>query len=47
MIKITKRESKLIEKYFPYVHINKTKHKCYMEENGKALSFLKITKSKE
>lgn len=50
MVSITKEETKLIRKYFPYVHIRRTMHKYYMEENKKAMDFLKIamqTKSKE
>lgn len=41
MISITKEETKLIRKYFPYVHIRRTIHKYYMEENKKAMEFLK------
>lgn len=41
MINITKEETKLIRKYFPYVHIRRTTHKYYMEENRKAVEFLK------
>jgi hypothetical protein len=48
MIKISEQESKLIRKYFPYVHIRRTTHKYYMEENKKAMDFLKnYYKSKE
>lgn len=41
MVSITKEETKLIRKYFPYVHIRRTMHKYYMEENKKAVDFLK------
>ena len=41
MISISKTETKLIRKYFPYVHIRRTVHKYYMEENKKAMDFLK------
>ena len=41
MVTITAQESKLIRKYFPYVHIRRTVHKYYMEENKKAMQFLK------
>lgn len=41
MISISKEETKLVRKYFPYVHIRRTTHKYYMEENRKAMSFLK------
>lgn len=41
MISINKDEAKLIRKYFPYVHIRRTIHKYYMEENRKAMEFLK------
>lgn len=41
MIFITEHETKLIRKYFPYVHIRRTTHKYYMEENKKAMEFLK------
>lgn len=41
MIKISRQETGLIRKYFPYVHIRRTTHKYYMEENRKAMAFLK------
>ncbi len=41
MINISKQETELIRKYFPYVHIRRTTHKYYMEENKKAMEFLK------
>lgn len=41
MINITKKETNLIRKYFPYVHIRRTVHKYYMEENRKAMQFLR------
>ena len=41
MVKISEQETKLIRKRFPYVHIRKTVHHYYMEENKKALDFLK------
>lgn len=41
MIVINKEEAKLIRKYFPYVHIQRTVHKYYMEENTRAINFLK------
>lgn len=41
MISISKKETELVRKYFPYVHIRRTTHKWYMEENRKALEFLK------
>lgn len=41
MVSINKDEAKLIRKYFPYVHIRRTIHKYYMEENRKAMEFLK------
>lgn len=41
MVNINKDEAKLIRKYFPYVHIRRTMHKYYMEENKKAITFLK------
>ena len=48
MINITKREAALVRKYFPYVHIRRTTHKYYMEENSKAIAFLEKQKeSKE
>lgn len=40
MIRITKDEAKMIRKYFPYVHIHRTTHKYYMNENPKAVKFL-------
>lgn len=45
MITITKKETELIRKYFPYVHIRRTVNKYYMEENRKAMEFLKNYKS--
>lgn len=47
MINITKEETKLIRKYFPYVHIRRTVHKYYMEENRKAVEFLKNISQKK
>lgn len=44
MIKITKTESELIRKYFPYAHIRRTTNNYYMEENNKAIDFLKNRK---
>lgn len=44
MISISKGETKLIRKYFPYVHIRRTTHNYYMEENNKAIDFLKNRK---
>lgn len=44
MIVIDKHEAELVRKYFPYVHIRRTMHKYYMEENKKAMSFLKNCK---
>lgn len=41
MVAITDKETKLIRKFFPYVHIRRTVHKYYMEENKKAMEFLK------
>lgn len=41
MICISKKETELVRKYFPYVHIRRTVHKYYMEENKKAMEFLK------
>ena len=41
MICITKDEVALIRKYFPHVHIRRTMHKYYMEENRKVIDFLK------
>ena len=47
MIRISKQETELIRKYFPYVHIRRTVHKYYMEENKRAMSFLDNYKSTE
>lgn len=47
MINITNEEVKLIRKYFPYVHIRRTTHKFYMEENAKAMNFLKNCKTEK
>lgn len=41
MVNISKAEAKLVRKYFPYVHIKRTVHRYYMEENRKAMEFLK------
>lgn len=41
MVSITRQEAELVRKYFPYVHIRRTTHKYYMEENRKAVEFLK------
>lgn len=41
MIAITKEEAEQIRKYFPYTHIRRTIHKYYMEENRKAVDFLR------
>ena len=41
MILISEQETKLIRKHFPHVHIRRTMHKYYMEENKKAVEFLK------
>lgn len=41
MIKITQQEAKLVRKYYPYVNITRTVHKYYMDENDKAIRFLK------
>lgn len=41
MINITKDQADLVKKYFPYVHIMRTTHKYYMEENSKAVNFIK------
>lgn len=41
MICISPEEVKLVRKYFPYVHIRRTMNKYYMEENKKAIAFLK------
>ena len=40
MIIISKHETELIRKYFPYVHIRRTTNKYYMEEHKKAMEFL-------
>lgn len=45
MTNITKEEARLVRKYFPYVHIRRTTHKYYMEENRNALNFLKTCKT--
>lgn len=41
MIRITKDEAKMVRKYFPYVHIHRTTHKYYMNENDRAVRFLR------
>ncbi len=41
MIAITKDEAEQVRKYFPYTHIRRTTHKYYMEENRKAVDFLR------
>ena len=40
MINVTKDQADLVKKYFPYVHIMRTTHKYYMEENSKAVNFI-------
>lgn len=41
MINITAEETKIIRSKFPNVHIRRTTNKYYMEENKKAMDFLK------
>ena len=41
MVNITKREAELVRKNFPNVHVRRTIHKYYMEENRRAMNFLK------
>ena len=41
MIVITRAEKDLIRRYYPGVHIRRTTHKYYMEENPRAIRFLK------
>ncbi len=41
MITITRKEADMVRKYFPWVHIRRTTHRYYMEEDPKAVSFLK------
>ena len=41
MVNITKEEVKLMRKFFPHIHIRRTIHKYYMEENRRAVEFLK------
>lgn len=45
MTNITKEEARLVRKYFPYVHIRRTTHKYYMEENRRAMNFLRTYKT--
>lgn len=44
MIKITKTEANIVRKYFPHAHIRRTTNNYYMEENKKAMDFLKNCK---
>lgn len=41
MINISKEEAQLIRKYFPYVCVQRTVHKYCMEENKRAMDFLR------
>ena len=41
MVVITKEEMMVIKKMFPDVHIRRTTSKRYMEEDKRALSYLK------
>lgn len=43
MIAVTKDEAKIVRDRFPHVHIRRTVNKYYMEENFKAMQFLKRT----
>lgn len=41
MLSITRDEAEVVRKIFPYVHIRRTVNKYYMEENKKAVLFIK------
>lgn len=45
MILISSEEAKKVRKFFPNVHIRRTANKFYMEENKRALGFLKQYRS--
>lgn len=41
MIMISREEAESVRKYFPHVHIRRTANKFYMEENSRAVQFIK------
>lgn len=41
MVQISKEQAKLVRKAFPGIHIHRTVHKFYVEENGRLMQYLK------
>lgn len=40
MVKIDKKQAELIRKLFPWVHVRRTVHSYYMEENDRAMRYV-------
>lgn len=47
MLNITSQEAETIRKFFPGVHIRRTVNKYYMEENARAVKFLRSIQNEE
>lgn len=47
MLNITREEAEAVRRYYPNVHIRRTVNKYYMEENSKAVRFIRSLHEEE